>query len=192
MSIAYPTIFYFITIFLVDCHPVYDFSQLLCTWPCYFDIWSLTIYDVFFNTLIPLLVIPIFSIALFVRVLCQKRNMRLQIFKWKRDRKMTLQLFSISLLYLLFWLPSQVFGLMNTFYMVVLPQLQSDFIDYFVVFVHLLFPFVCLLSYSEMLKIIHWPVGWCAIHIVRTNRIEGNPPQIEMAVLRKRIIDSPN
>ena len=65
-SIAYPTIFYFIVIFFTDCQIVYDFTQLLCTWPCYFDIWPLTIYDTFFNTLIPLFVVPVFFSCSFI------------------------------------------------------------------------------------------------------------------------------
>ena len=98
----------------------------------------------------------------------------------------------ISLLYLLFWLPSQVFGLMNIFYTVLLPQFQADFVDYFVVFVHLLFPFMCLLSYPEMLKQIRCQRKWRAIRPVRIAVAEVNQLQIEMGVYRQNIRNSPN
>jgi hypothetical protein len=151
-AILYSAVFYFVVIFFVNCKNVYDYTEVTCHWPCYFQNWPLSIYDFIVNTFIPLLTVPIFSAALFAHILFKKRQMRLQFFKWKRDRKMILQLVAISTLYLFFWLPLQIFNLMNTFYTVYVPQIQSNYINYFALFVHLFSPFICLLCYPEMLK----------------------------------------
>ncbi|CAF1223495.1 unnamed protein product [Adineta ricciae] len=80
--LAYPTTFYFILIFLYPCRQWYNFTQLLCRWPCYYR------------------TIPFFSIFVYIRVLIRLRSLKLQVLRWRQNRQMILQLWAISSLYL--------------------------------------------------------------------------------------------
>ena len=104
----------------------------------------------YFNNIIPTFTIVIFSVALFIRILHQKQRVRQRI-QWKRHRKMTMQLLSISTLYLFVTAPWAMIILLR---MCGLPpdvgasfETITNFLDYFIV---LLFPFVTLLSLPEL------------------------------------------
>jgi phosphatidylglycerophosphate synthase len=102
------------------------------------------------NQMLPILIIIIFSIALILRVLLQKHRLH-QPIQWRKHRKMTIQLLSISILYLIFSFP-------NTFMIFIdfcglSYDKDSDvkqyaaFLSYLVI---LFFPFVCILSLPEL------------------------------------------
>lgn len=150
----YPSLFYFGAIFIHQCQAYYDFTVLLCTWPCYFYNLTLGNFDQYFNNYTPLLAIPLFCVIIYVRVLIQKRSMKQQVFKWRRDRKMILQLWSISSLYLAMWMPMQLSVLINTYWDPnFLLQAQIDYMYLFPYLVHLIYPFIVLLTNrKEMLK----------------------------------------
>jgi hypothetical protein len=80
--------------------------------------------------------------------------MKQQIFKWKRDKKMILQLWAVSSLYLAMWMPSELAGLINLYWDPnFLIQAQIDYMYLFPYLIHLIYPFIVLLSYSnEMLN----------------------------------------
>ncbi|CAF1178132.1 unnamed protein product [Adineta ricciae] len=108
-------------------------------------------WDFIVDQLLPILIIVIFSIALFIRVLKQKQRMCRTI-HWRKHRKMTIQLLSISFVYLIILLPYAIVyiirlsGLKNAF--------SNEFYAYtvfFSYFILLLFPFVCALSLPESL-----------------------------------------
>ena len=103
----YPTLFYFVLIYLYPCVPVYDFTQLLCVMPCYFLSSNVANFDTYVNNWVPIFAIPFLSGTLLFRFLLQKRRMHIEMFQWKRDRKMVVQLFSIAALYLCMWSPVQ-------------------------------------------------------------------------------------
>ena len=113
--LVYPPMFYIGAIFICPCTNQYDFTQLLCTWPCYFGHKLLANVDLFFNNYVPLLTIPIFCNLLYIRVFFQRRAMRQQALKWRRDRRLILQLWVISSLYLSMWMPIQVVGVVNIY-----------------------------------------------------------------------------
>ena len=79
--------------------------------------------------------------------------MKLEVFKWKRDRKMILQLLAVSSLYLAMWMPLQLCSLINIYWdWSFLLQAQIDYMYLFPYLIHLLYPFVVLLTYhKEML-----------------------------------------
>jgi hypothetical protein len=169
----YPPLFYAGAIFIYQCESVYDYTQLLCTYPCYFYNIKLAYYDLFFNNYMPLFFIPIFCTILYVRVLIQKRTMRQQAFKWSRDRKMILQLWAISSLYLGMWMPLQLSGLVNYFWdPYFLLQAQIDYMYLFPYLIHLIYPFIVLLTYhNEML-----PFRRNAVNPQVTFTLRGNLP----------------
>ena len=143
--LIYPPIFYFGGIVLSTCENRYEYDQLLCTWPGYFrnKIWANI--DLFVNNLMPLFVIPSFCSAIYIRVFYQKYSMQLQVLKWRRDRKLILQLVAISSLYLIMWMPTQITGLINIYWdPLFLLQAQIDYMYLFPYFIHLLYPFIVL------------------------------------------------
>lgn len=67
--------------------------------PCVFSKIVLGTWDLLFHQVIPTILIVICSIALIVRVIRQKRKVNLPI-RWRKHRKLTTQMISISILYL--------------------------------------------------------------------------------------------
>jgi hypothetical protein len=118
---------------------------LLCTWPCYFGDEILANIDLFFNNYTPLLIIPIFCASTYIRVLYQKRLLRLKVMKWRRDKKLIVQLFAISTLYLAMWMPLQIAGLVDLYWNpAFLVQAQIDYMYLFPYFIHILYPLIVL------------------------------------------------
>jgi hypothetical protein len=152
--LVYPPLFYIGGIFIWQCRNSYRYNELLCRWPCYFysNLWSN--FDLFFNNYTPLFAIPFFCIIIYVRVLFQKRSMQQKVFKWSRDKSMILQLWAISSLYLAMWMPIQLSGLINIYWNpTFLIQAQIDYMYLFPYFIHLIYPFVVLLTFRrEMLN----------------------------------------
>lgn len=139
-------------IFFPPCETFYDYTQPWCGFPCYFSEPSLGSYDAVANYFLPISLIIIFNFALVVRFIRRKRRANLG-FQWRKHRRMILQLLSISLLVLIFFVPmvSLFFAHVNG-----LPaeigenaQLYLYFFNYFVVF---LLPFVCLASFPDIIK----------------------------------------
>ncbi len=152
--LIYPPTFYVGAIFLCPCTNTYDYTQLLCTWPCYFGNYTWSNIDLFFNNYTPLLTIPIFCFSLYIRVFYQKRSMRLEANKWRRDKKHILQLFAISSLYLLMWMPLQIAGLVNIYWdPAFLVQAQIDYMYLFPYFIHLIYPFIVIFTMDHKNRI---------------------------------------
>lgn len=151
VSLIYPWLFYFVFLFLYSCESTYDYSQLLCAILCYFSTSSIANFDTFTNNWIPIIAIPILSGALLVRFLFQKRRMQHEVFRWKRDRKMVIQLLSIASLYFLMWAPLQsALVYTNNVLNGAVPEFVVDYLYILPYFVHLLYPFVVLCSYPEL------------------------------------------
>jgi hypothetical protein len=112
-------------------------TQAVCAFPYLYTIYALTMWEVIVHEIVPILIIVVFSIALLVRVLWQRHRIR-QPIQWRKYRKMSFQLLSISLIYSIFSLP---YMLMN---MMILSGIQNEiftaifdytqFLTYFVFF----------------------------------------------------------
>ena len=151
ICLIYPWLFHFIYIFLYRCEPIYDYTQLLCLIPCYFLTMNVANLDTFLNNWVPIFAIPLFSGALFIRYHLQKRRTQIHGFRWKRDRRMVIQLLSITLLYCLTWGPVQAATIYDNFFNGgVSTQFEVDFLYSLPNFVHLLYPYVVLLSNPEL------------------------------------------
>jgi phosphatidylglycerophosphate synthase len=107
-------------------------------------------YGTITNAISMTFIIIFFSIFLLVRVIRQKRYIHQRI-EWRKFRKMTIQLLSISALFFFFSLPTvvislaQVCGLPNG----ALGQFQL-YLSFTRYFLPLLLPFVCLSSLPEV------------------------------------------
>ncbi len=87
--------------FFYPCENDYDMTLSYCIVGCY--LWTNTIataYEQFAHDFVPLLLIAIMSMVLILRILWQKHRLGVQI-TWKKDRKMVLQLVSVTGLFLI-------------------------------------------------------------------------------------------
>ena len=175
--IVYCLMFYFLTILFPSCENLHDTSAAYCLINCAFDNYSLYLYDAIIHQTAPVVIILLFSVLLLGRVVWQKQRIH-QAIHWRQHRKMTVQVLSITILYLVFELPVTVvysvarFAPFNDWMVEILDV--SIFLCYFP---FLLLPFVCGLSSTEVrarLKTIlqpHQRVG----HITLPMKTRDNP-----------------
>jgi hypothetical protein len=148
--LLYCLVFYIIVDFFPPCENIQFDVDMICVYFCLYGTYQLYMWQTIVHQILPNLVIVLFSIALAVRILWQKHRMHQPIY-WRRHRKMTVQLLSISFLYLIFSFPfilvtvMYLCGLLYSVYGDFLPY--ADFSSYFIL---LLFPFVCVLSLPEL------------------------------------------
>ena len=135
--LVYPPAFYMSAMFIYQCESTYDYTQLLCKYPCYFDNVLWWKIDLFFNNYTPLFLIPASCIVIYVRILIQKSHLKRQRFKWRRDKQLVVQIWAICTEYLAMWMP--------TF----LVQAQIDYMYLFPYLVHLIYPYIVLFSYRK-------------------------------------------
>jgi hypothetical protein len=120
--------------------------------PCYQSYGILGMFEFIVNTTVPIILEGIVSIALVVRVQWQKRRLR-QSAKWRKNRRMIIQLFLVSGVNITLNLPislipiAHLCGLPSDYG--VQPQLYFFFLGYFVIF---LFPFVSLSQFPNLRK----------------------------------------
>jgi hypothetical protein len=120
--------------------------------PCVFNIPILGTLELIGQEAVPTLMIVIFSIALILRVTEQKRRVN-QPIQRRKHRKMTIQLISISSLYLLLNVPGIIlllgsrYGLSQS-----VTAIPFAYILFFRNYIIFLFPFVCCASLSELRK----------------------------------------
>ena len=115
--------------------------------------------DVIANGILPTLLIIIFNAFLLIRVISQKRRLR-QEMRWTKYRRMAIQLFSISALFLVFNIPFMCIILAHLCGLPFGAAGQFELYTYVMVyFITLLMPFVCLGSLPEVWKKMKRAVG---------------------------------
>jgi hypothetical protein len=122
----------------------------LCVLTCFQNSYVFYMWESIVHQIIPNFIIVLFSFALFVRILWQKHRMHQPII-WRKQRKMALQLLSISLLYIIFSFPLAVSTATNFINPVV--NLTMDNWKYMILlsyFTYLLFPFVCAMTLPNL------------------------------------------
>ena len=151
LIIIYCLIFYAVPYFFPLCENSFDYSVALCTSLCLYNFSAFQTMDAVVNNILPNFLIIILSVALLVRTWRQKRRMR-QTFQWRKHRKMTIQLLSISLLYLFATSP---YAMMVLLRLCGLPADQGVEFQEYTIFVsyyaELLFPFDVMFSVPEFL-----------------------------------------
>jgi hypothetical protein len=147
---TYCFIFYVVVSFFPSCQNIFDDSYMICIEFCFVQNYALYMWDLIVHQTLPNLTIAVFSVALLARILYQKHRMH-QSIHWRKHRKMTIQLLSISILYLIFAFP---LTFMNLMYELGLPNdVGVNFYDYVLFFNYLMLlflPFVCVLSLPEL------------------------------------------
>jgi hypothetical protein len=149
--LLYIFIYYIYVLFFFPCENTYDYTLPICNaYPCYQADSFFGMWDFIVNNILPSLLVAFMSFALLIRVIQQKRRLN-QHLQWRKQRKMTIQLVSLSVLNIVFNIPLNIVSLAH---LCGLPQdygveaeLYFYFSCYFLIF---LFPFVCLFSYPEL------------------------------------------
>ena len=146
VSVFYPAAFFMYTNVIYACDGTqWDYLLNLCgDAPCYllYDP-ILSLYDWIANTIVPMALIILASLALIVRVIRQKYR-RHQAISWSKQRRLILQLLSISGLYLIAWLPNTIVNLIRILYWPDFLGITAD--DYLADLVYLVcifLPWVC-------------------------------------------------
>jgi hypothetical protein len=146
--------FYTSVIILPPCKNYFYFDTLACgSYPCYQDISWINAWDYLFNGVLCNILEALFSISLVLRTIWRKFISQ-RGFHWKKYRKMTIQLLSISTLSLCTNLPQSLIILVRQIY----PDMSDFGINvepyffYFTGYIILLLPFVCLGCLPEL-----WP-----------------------------------
>jgi hypothetical protein len=157
--LLYTFIFYIYTLFFLPCESVYEYTLPICgTYPCYQENYFLHTWDIMVNNIVPSLLVAFASIALLIRVIRQKYRLNQHV-RWRRQRKMTVQLVSLSVLNILFNIP---LNLVSLAHVCGLPKdygVEAEHYFYFsCYFLICLFPFVCLFSYSELRAKVKWRI----------------------------------
>ncbi|CAF1189351.1 unnamed protein product [Rotaria sp. Silwood1] len=142
-----------ITIIVPPCENTFDYTQLVCGYPlCYYEVSLVAAWDVIVNDIIPTIIIIFCCIGLLLRVLYQKYRLRRPVL-WRNHRRMTIQLLSISVLYLVLYIPKM---LMEFIYLCGISEdFGADFMlyaEFFVYYGNLFLPFVCVGSMPELKK----------------------------------------
>ena len=150
MLLLYCLILYAVVYFFPPCQNALDYFYVTCADACLFDDGIFSVFDTIVDEVLPIFVIIIFSIALLLRVLWQKYRMR-QPIQWRKQRKMTIQLLSISFLYLVLLFPFTLVDFMLVcgfpVEQIVNFRLYAMFLHYFMM---LFLPFICVLSLPEL------------------------------------------
>ncbi|CAF2944454.1 unnamed protein product [Rotaria sp. Silwood2] len=152
--IVYSSIYYCIIIFAPFCPYIfYRLPAYGVPFPCiYYYVNIIAIWELVCHQIIPIFIIILFSLSLLIRVLWKKSRLHRSI-QWRKQRKMTIQLLSVSILYITFSAPgvflniSYEFGVSRAVGITFMSY--AYFFSYYIVF---LFPFVCLGTLPELKK----------------------------------------
>jgi hypothetical protein len=135
--LLYPLLYYFIFIIVYQCKNDTINDSQYCVQPCYTNDPVLFNYDWVFNTAFPLMTIALANIILIVRVIrSMRKTRRRQSLIWKRQRKLTLQLLALSLLYIVGWAPSTILSIIGAFFFRITVWIYHNWIILFVLYNH--------------------------------------------------------
>jgi hypothetical protein len=153
IAILYTPLFYGYFIFIYNCVNNWDYSELLCTSPCFYQDKIIGIVDWLVNIIIPAFSIAMINLILIIRVTYRSSGLIDNLTRMKKNRKMTIQLLFISSLFLIFWFPIAITGLIQEFFSpTFLIDIQFNIFFYLIYFIQLFLPFVCLISLPELKK----------------------------------------
>ncbi|CAF1091559.1 unnamed protein product [Adineta ricciae] len=175
--LLYSLIFYIVIIIFPSCENTLLESNYLCMSTCIFKSdYIITIYELILHQFLPFPLIVTFSLLLLGRVICRKNRVN-AAFHWRKYRKMTVQMFAISSLYIILYFPYIAINVYMWFNEASSISYEiKDYATFLTYFVFLLFPFVCALSLSDLRRklfyLLHRRIvpGPMTATVARTNR----------------------
>lgn len=153
--LTYPIVFYVFAIILYPCDGTqWNFTENGCGYADCYLIYNkvLGTFDWSVNNGLPMVIITFANVSLVIRVVRQKcRRQRKMI--WRKQRHMTIQLFCISSLYVVAWMPCLIVGLVQILgYPTFLAQIQTDYFIDLIFTICLFLPWISLGLLPELKK----------------------------------------
>ncbi len=150
--IIYPPLFYLIIILFYPCKTLNINDSQYCLSPCYVKNPLLLNIDWMINSALPLIIIILATGILVGWMIHSMWNLdHPQLFIWKKQKKLILQLLAFSLVYASGWTPSTVIYLLKIFSLDTFNENQSIiiYLCYMSYFICPLQPFICLFILPE-------------------------------------------
>ena len=157
ISLAYPALFYIVLMFLYPCEVYFDSSVGWCAYPCYLDNILLYNVDWLVNNILPVFTIALANLTLVIRVIRSMRKIRhSQSQTWKRQKRLTLQLFAFSFLYVIVFVPTCLLAIIRV---LALPNLYVEtpglyYMYHMIYFVCPIQSFLCIFALPELMNFI--------------------------------------
>ena len=148
----YCLIYHSLVVFFPPCQNFYDglSPDMHCWFPCLLFDPVFFAYDTIAHQVVTVTLIMVFSLLLLVRVIWRKVRMQ-QPVQWSRQRKMTVQLLSISLLFFIFGFPPTVLYTMYLcgWYSVISGDF-AEYVSFVTCFPTFFIPFICVSTLPEL------------------------------------------
>ena len=153
--VVYPSVFYIFAIvtYACDSNP-WDYTKKLCGYGNCYLVYDkfLGTFDLFVNNCLPVLMDIVASMLLIGRVFMRK-NRTGQSIRGRQQRRMLVQLFCLSSLYLVCWTPFLVVIFVNVLQdPLFMNDIQMDYFSDMLYFVYFLLPWLCLGFFPEFAK----------------------------------------
>lgn len=153
--IIYPTIWYTAVIFSSSTICTYkpDYFSMLCGAPCFFGVFFYLYFIIYGHHLLPIFITTFVNLFLIINVMSRKAKMK-RINSWRKNWRMTSQLLSVAIFYLVIWLPHCIFGSSP-----LLPKgdtkskmslLYNEYFENFLSIFVCLLPFITLIGLSQL------------------------------------------
>lgn len=169
----YTATFYIVVVVISPfCVNLWDFNCIICGQPYYFTANFLGQFDFFFNIAVPIVIIMPANVAIFIRVIHQNIS-RHQLVRWRSHRKMALQLWRISSLYMTCWLPFMIASLVQINVMSSFMMDQINTLTFLIYFIPLLLPMICLGGFPELVKKIKNTIAPPKINVIGISVVLG-------------------
>ena len=151
--LLYSMFYYALVIFVPPCKHTFIYTLPVCAAsPCHLLHPILGLWEMGVHGCLSTMIIALFSIALPIRVIKIKYR-GTQCFRWRKYRKMILQLLSISVLYLLLNFPVMIISVARLCGLPADAGVQVQLVAFFLTYgVMFLLPFVCLASLPRSKK----------------------------------------
>lgn len=181
LCIIYPIIFHFFAIIIYPCDGTqWDFASNMCGFAdCYIvDKSVLATYDMVANNIILMIVDVVSNIVLITRIIRQRRRFR-QANVWKQHRRLTLQLFCVSCLFIFTWGPATWVIVAETLFdPTFLYEIERDYLFELPSMEFFLLPIVCLFFFPDFLT---WIRSLCCYRR-ENNAIRSSQQQNEVKI----------
>ncbi|CAF3216159.1 unnamed protein product [Rotaria socialis] len=144
LIIAYNIVLNVAIIYFLSCdRPLYPSVPYCYFYSCAYDSVAFSLFELATSGILNAFCIAVFSAGLLIRIVRQKLRAHQEV-NWRKQRKMTIQLLSITLLFYIFFLPAVITGILTSI------GFSSIYMDEFVVYaqffsfyINFLLPFVC-------------------------------------------------
>lgn len=151
--LTYVPIYYFAVDFLYKCENHFDYTLFFCGFVCYMNIPGSVLFGVelMIHQVAPTILIALFSSTLFIRVVFQRRRLQ-QAIEWNKYRKMILQLFGTSMVYMVFATPWSINPIVEAAHLppVFTYDAYANFLTYWTMGIPCMVPFVIAFSMPKL------------------------------------------